>query len=359
MLHAMIMAGGGGTRFWPRSRRDRPKQFLTLTGERTLLQQAVERVEGLVPPERTWVITAHEHVAETGRQLADRVGWHIVGEPLGRDTAACIALGAALVARVDPDAVLLVTPADHVIEPAQRFRQAVQVAVQLVAEHPGALVTFGVPPTFPATGYGYIERGAEVPGRQGLHVFRVQSFREKPDAETAERLLATGRYYWNSGLFVWRAATILRELRDQQPALATAIERIADAWGDADRDEVFRREYEPLAKLSIDYAVLEHAAEALVIQAPFSWDDVGSWLALERLHPQDADHNTVLAQHEGVATERCVIVGDGGHLIATVGVRDLLIVQDGAAILVAHRDCEGDVKKLVEQLRQRGREDYL
>lgn len=359
MLHAMIMAGGGGTRFWPRSRRGRPKQFLSLTGEYTLLQQAVERVEGLAPPERTWVITAHEHVAETHRQLAGRDGLHVVGEPLGRDTAACIALGAALVARQDADAVLLVTPADHVIEPAPLFRQAAQVAAQLVVEHPGALVTFGVPPTFPATGYGYVERGPEVPGRQGLHVCHVSSFREKPDAETAERLLATGRYYWNSGLFVWRADTILRELRDQQPKLAEAVGRIADAWDRPDRDEIFRREYEPLPKLSIDYAVLEHAKEALVIQAPFAWDDVGSWLALERLHPQDADHNTVLARHEGVATERCVIVGDNEHLIATVGVRDLLIVQDGTAILVAHRDSEGDVKKLVERLQQRGGGEYL
>jgi mannose-1-phosphate guanylyltransferase len=359
MLHAMIMAGGGGTRFWPRSRQQRPKQFLTLTGDRSLLQMALDRVEAQVPPERSWVVTAAAYAEETARQLRGLPADHIVGEPCGRDTAACIALGAALVAREDPDAVLIVTPADHVIEPVQEFRRAAHAAEQLAGEHPGALITFGITPTYPATGYGYIQRGPEVAGRQGVSVYRVQRFREKPDEETAEGYVASGRYFWNAGIFVWRAEAILAELRRQRPELHAAVLRVVDAWPTAERERVLRREYEGLEKISIDYAVMEHAREVLVVQAPYRWDDVGSWLALERMHPQDADGNTVLAAHAGLHTRDCVIAADEGHLIATLGVDNLLIVQDGNATLVADKREEGTVKQLVELLKKKGLEKYL
>src|SRR5437588_4125578 len=177
MLHALIMAGGGGTRFWPRSRQKRPKQFLALTGEQTLLQLALERIEAPVPPERTWIITAEAHRAETARQLPRLPADRVIGEPCGRDTAACIGLGAALIARHDPSAVMLVMPADHVIEPVQEFRRAAHVAEKMAEEHPSALITFGIPPTHPATGYGYIHRGPELAHRQAVPVYRVQEFR--------------------------------------------------------------------------------------------------------------------------------------------------------------------------------------
>ena len=358
MLHALIMAGGGGTRFWPRSRQAKPKQFLALAGEQTLLQQAVERVEALAAG-RTWVITGAAHVDETARQLPQLGRDRIVGEPVGRDTAACIGLGAALVARADPDAVMAVTPADHVIEPAQEFRRAALVAEQMVNEHPDALVTFGIAPTFAATGYGYIERGPEVARRQGVGVFAVQSFREKPSEEVAAEFLASGRHFWNAGIFFWKAATILQALRASRPALAEAVERAAGAWDTPARDARLRQEYEALEKISIDFAVLEHYARVLMVQAPFRWDDVGSWLALERMHPQDADGNTVLARHLGVQTRGCVVVGDSDKLIGTVGVDNLLIVQDGDCILVADRRNEASIRKLVEELKRRGLEDYL
>jgi mannose-1-phosphate guanylyltransferase len=359
MLHALIMAGGGGTRFWPRSRQKRPKQFLKLGGGQTLLQQALDRTLGPVAPANAWVITAAAHREEVARQLPDLPPGHIVGEPCGRDTAACIATGAALIAAEDPQATMLVTPADHVIQPAQEFRRAVYVAAQVAEEHPAALVTFGITPTYPATGYGYIHRGAEVARRQGVVVYRVHAFREKPNADLAERFVASGEYYWNSGIFVWKAATILAALLQRQPALADAARRIAESWGKSGQEQVLAREYQPLPRISIDYAVLEHAPEVLAVQAPFGWDDVGSWLALERLHPQDARGNTVLARHCGLETNRCLIVADADRLVATVGVSNLLIVQDGDAILVADRRQEGAVKKLVETLRERGLEGYL
>jgi mannose-1-phosphate guanylyltransferase len=359
MLHAVIMAGGGGTRFWPRSRQQRPKQFLALTGERSLLQQALDRIEASVPPERVWVITGASYQEETSRQLPALPLNQIVGEPLGRDTAACIGLGAALIARRDPGAVMIVMPADHVIEPVQVFQRAVHVAEQMAEEHPNALITFGVAPTFPATGYGYVHRGRELGRRQGVGIYQVQAFREKPDPETAERFVTSGEYYWNSGIFVWKAQTILNGLRENQPKLHDAVQRIAQAWDTPDRDAVLGREYEGLERISIDYAVMEKAKEVLVVQAPFGWDDVGSWLALERMHPQDAHNNTVLARHVGLQTRNCVIAADEGHLVATIGVEDLLIIQDGNATLIAHRRDEGTVKQIVELLKKQGMEQHL
>jgi mannose-1-phosphate guanylyltransferase len=359
MLHAMIMAGGGGTRFWPRSRDRRPKQFLTLAGDRTLLQQAMDRAEALLPPANAWVITGEKYRDETVRQLPDLPPAHVVGEPCGRDTAACVALGAALIAREDPEAVILVTPADHVIEPVQEFRRAAQAAAHLALEHPRALITFGIVPTFPSTAYGYIHRGPEVPGRQGISAFRVQAFKEKPLAGPAEQYVASGQYFWNAGIFVWRAAAVLGELHRQQPAIAAAAERIAAAWGSARQDEVLRKEYEGLPRKSIDYAVMEHAPEVLVVQAPYRWDDVGSWLALERMQAQDADSNTVRGTHVGLRTRNCIVVGDPGELIATAGVENLIIIRDGDATLVADCRDENAVKNLVELLKLKGMGQFL
>jgi mannose-1-phosphate guanylyltransferase len=358
MLHALVMAGGGGTRFWPRSRHRKPKQFLAMGGERTLLQLAVDRLEGPVACERVWIITGAAHVAETAGQLPQISPERIVGEPVGRDTAACIGLGAALVRLTDPDAVMVVTPADHIIEPTAEFHRAVHAAALLVQEHPNALVTFGIPPTFPATGYGYIHRGQSLGSRQGVEVFQVQSFVEKPAFDLAQRYLQGGQHYWNGGIFVWRANAILDQLRQRKPRLHEAVVRVADAWNTPRRQEILHAEYEALEKVSIDYAVMQEAPEVLVVQTPFRWDDVGSWLALERMNPQDAHGNTILARHCGIATSRCVVVADAGHLVGTVGVQDLLIIQDGDATLVAHRGHEADIKTLVERLKQLGLGNY-
>ena len=360
MLHAMIMAGGGGTRFWPRSRQARPKQFLAVSGERTLLQLAFDRLEAcLVPPERSWIITGKDYISETLRQVPSLLPDHAVGEPTGRDTAPCVGLGAALIACDDPDAVMLVTPADHIIEPVQEFRRAVHVAEQMANEHPRAIITFGIAPTFPSEGYGYIEQGQQLAQRQGVSVFRVAKFEEKPKRPVAEKYVASGRHAWNSGIFVWKAATVLGALKQHQPELYDGVQRIAEAWATPRRQEVLDREFPKLTKISIDFAVMEKHEEVLVVQAPFRWDDVGSWLAVERLHPQDGRGNTVLSEHHGVDTTNCVVVGESGKMIATLGVEDLLIIQDGDSTLVVHRSREADVKKIVEGLRQQRQEKYL
>lgn len=359
MLHTLIMAGGGGTRFWPRSRQHRPKQFLQLAGDGTLLQQALERIEALVDARSTWIITGERYGDEVARQVPRLIAGQIVGEPVGRDTAACIALGAALIARQDPKGTMLVMPADHLIEPAQEFRRAVQAAQSLCDDHPRSLITFGIRPTFPATGYGYIHGGQLIGQRQGVDVYRAVGFREKPALDLAEQMLATGEYFWNSGIFLWRAETILDALKANCPPLHAAAQRMAQAFGTPSWPEVLTREYQALERISIDYAVMEKATDVLIVEAPFAWDDIGSWLALERLYPQDADGNTVMARHCGLATKNCLVVGDDDKLIATIGVDNLLIVQDGDAILVADRRDEGAVKQLVELMRKQALEKYL
>lgn len=363
MLHAMIMAGGGGTRFWPRSRQARPKQFLAFSGERTLLQGTVDRIAAQIPPERTWVLTSAQHRAEAVEQLKGQVPEaQVIGEPVGRDTAACIGLGAALVARMEPDATIMVMPADHLIEPEQEFRRAVHAAEQFANDHPDKLLTFGIKPTFPSTGYGYIRRGEQAGTRQQVPVSRVLEFKEKPEPTIAEEFVASGEYFWNSGIFVWKPAAILGELVARKPELHAAVMRIAAAWGSPRGPDVFRAEYEKAEKISIDFAVMQDAAKAekvLVIHAPYQWDDVGSWLALERHNPQDVSGNTIQGLHAGVNTRNCVIVSDPNHLIGTLGVNDLVIIQNGNATLITTRKGEADVKKLVDQIKAAGLGRFL
>ncbi len=361
MLHAMIMAGGGGTRFWPRSRTKRPKQFLSFSGDRTLLQGTVDRVAAQIPPERTWIVTGEAYVAETCKQLPELPSTNVIGEPEGRDTAPCVGLGAAIIGKVDPNATIAVMPADHVIEPVQEFRRALHAAEQFVTDSPDKLITFGIRPTFPSTGYGYIQRGEDAGSRQNVSAANVVKFAEKPNAEAAEQFIASGEYDWNSGIFVWKPHAILNELRIRKPELHATVLRIAETWGTPAWASVFRTHYKSAEKISIDKAVMELAGKegkVLVLAAPYTWDDVGSWLALERRNPQDADHNTVQANHCGIETQRCVIVGDADRLIATYGVRDLLIVQDGNAVLVADRRFEDKVKEIVNKLKETGREEY-
>jgi mannose-1-phosphate guanylyltransferase len=359
----MIMAGGGGTRFWPRSRQVRPKQFLAFSGDRTLLQGTVDRIAAQVPPERRWVLTSAQHQAEAIEQLKGLVpAEQVIGEPMGRDTAACVGLGAALIAKADRDATIMVMPADHLIEPEQEFRRAVHAAEQFATDFPDSLLTFGIEPTFPAVGYGYIHRGERSGTRQNVPISRVKEFKEKPKLQDAEKFVTSGEYFWNSGIFVWKPAAILGQLERRKPALMATVNRIVAAAGTTQWTEVFRTEYEKAEKISIDYAVMQDAAKegkVLVIHAPYKWDDVGSWLALERHNPQDANNNTVQALHCGVNTKDCVIVSDPEHLIGTLGVENLVIVQCGNATLVTTRKGEGDVKELIERIKASGLGRFL
>lgn len=362
MLHVMVMAGGGGTRFWPRSRNARPKQFLSFAGERSLLQSTVDRVAPVVPPERTWVITGKDYVDETAAQLPELPRGHIVGEPFRRDTAPCVGLGAALIAAEDPDATVAVLPADHIIEPEREFQRALHAAEQFANEYPECLFTFGIRPTFASEGYGYIRRGAAVGERSGVPLLTAAEFVEKPKGGAAERLFTSGVYDWNSGIFVWKAKTILSQLKANRPDIHDACARIAAAWKTPIGAEVFVREFEAVNGTSIDFAVMQDAGRAglvRVLGAPFRWDDVGSWLALERHNPQDAAANTVQGQGVLIDSTGCVVAADPGHLVAVVGVSDLIVIQSGNATLVIRKQDESRVKEIVEALKAGKRGEFL
>lgn len=357
MLHAIIMAGGSGTRFWPASRNATPKQLLKLVGDSTMLRQTFDRLGDLVPIERRMVVTNKRLVSATREQLPELSADAVVGEPCKRDTAACIGLAALLVSRKDTEATMLVMPADHVIKPAERFQETVRQAIGLLEESPSRIVTFGIRPTYAAEIFGYILRGEPLPSKASA--FKVRQFKEKPDAATAKKYVDSGEYYWNSGIFVWRAETIVDSLRQRQPKMLSHLEKIVNAWDSESRDEVFEREFGEIQPISIDYAVMEHASDVCVIEAPFGWDDVGGWQALARLSPSDEHNNTVIGRHLGLETNDSIIRGSDEHLIVTLGVKDVIVVHTANATLVADKHREEHIRKIVKRLEELGWEEYL
>jgi mannose-1-phosphate guanylyltransferase len=360
MLHAIVMAGGSGTRFWPASRAALPKQLLALAGPRTLLQDTVSRLAGLVPPERTLVVTSARLLDAARAQLPGLPAAAFVGEPCKRDTAPCIGLAALLVARHDPDAVLAVMPSDHVIAPIDSFQAALRQAAALVATAPRRLVTFGIRPTYPAESFGYIEQGAALataPGDAAAHA--VARFKEKPPASVAAEYLAAGTFLWNAGIFVWRADTITAALAERQPECLTRLRRIVAAWDGPRRDEVFAAEFAEIRGISIDYAVLEHATDVAVIEAPFAWDDLGGWSAVARQRGADDLGNTVVGRHLGVETHGTIVHAADGHLVVTLGLADMLVVHTPDATLVADRSHEEAVRKVVAELERRNWHEFL
>lgn len=363
MLHAVIMAGGSGTRFWPASRSLRPKQLLALTGQQTMLQSTVTRLDGLMPPERIWIATGKTLADPIAEQLPNVPRANILVEPCKRDTAACIGLAALALLQKDPEAVMAVMPSDHVIAEPGSFQQALLAANELVRERPERFVTFGIKPTYPAESFGYIERGEALenqwPASQGLNLFRVAKFREKPAATVAQEYVDSGRFYWNSGIFVWSARTILASLHHHQPELARRLQTIQAAWDKPHFDAVLDREFSAIRGISIDYAVMEHARDVVVIEAPFSWDDVGSWQAIARLEAADADGNTVRAKHLGINTTGTIVRSDDDHLIVTLGLKDCIVVRTKDATLVARKQDEESIRQVVKALEEKGWREYL
>ena len=362
MLHAVIMAGGAGTRFWPESRRLRPKQLLGMLGQRSMIQSAVDRLGDLVPLGRVFVATTGILAEQIARQLPELPASAILVEPCKRDTGPCIALAAIRILRDDPEAIMAVMPSDHVIGPEEGFQDAIRLASALVEEDPKRMVTFGIRPTYAAESFGYVERGEPLGSRVVGNaeyppgVFEVKKFHEKPKAEVAERYLETGGFYWNSGIFVWKARTILEAIYEHQPKMRGHLERIAAAFDGPDYEGVLAREFALIEPISIDLGVMEFVSDVVVIEAPFDWDDVGSWRALERLHASDADGNVVdAARYLGIGTSGSIIrAGDEKHVVVTVGVKDLIIIVTPDATLVADKNNEESIRQVTKELERRG-----
>ncbi|MDX1945513.1 MAG: mannose-1-phosphate guanylyltransferase [Pirellulaceae bacterium] len=365
MLHAVVMAGGSGTRFWPLSRNARPKQLLDLAGGRTMIQATFDRLGSLVPAERQWVITNRALVEPIAEQLPQLARERIVGEPCKRDTAPAVGLSALLALHEDPDATLVVMPADHLIEPSDAFQRAIAQAVALVDAAPERIVTFGIAPHFAAESFGYIERGAAVSaaenatGATAAPTFAVQRFREKPARSVAEEYLAAGTFYWNSGIFVWRAATILSALARFEPQMHAHLQAIGRSLGTPVLGETLDREFTAIRGKSIDFAVMEHYQPVVMIEAPFSWDDVGSWQSLARSLGQDEQKNTAVGKHLGIRTTGSIIRTTAEHLVVTLGLADCVVVHTPDATLVASKHEEEAIREVVKALEARGWREFL
>lgn len=355
---ALIMAGGRGERFWPRSRKNMPKQFLSLTGDgKTMIQLTVERILPLVAMEDIYISTNLAYKPLVMEQLPGIPEENIICEPVSRNTAPCIGLGAVHIARKEEDAVMLVLPSDHLVKYNSMFISTLQDACAIAADK-GNLVTLGITPDYPETGYGYIkfipqERDPAI-GRG----FAVDTFVEKPSLEVAKEYLATEQYLWNSGMFIWKVSSILDNFKQHMPDIYAGLVRIQNAIGTEAEAEVLAAEFDAFISESIDYGIMEKAQDIYVIPGTFGWDDVGSWLAIERINKTNEFGNVVKGNVVTVNTRNTIIEGSE-KLIATVGVEDTVIVDTEDALLVCNKENAGEIKKVLENLRICNRTEYL
>ena len=345
--YAVIMAGGGGERFWPVSTPERPKQFVDIFEGKPLIRHAFDRLRGLIPPERTLVVTASRLVPQTRRALPEVPAANIIGEPCRRDTAAAVAVACGLVFRLGgPDAVGCILTADQLMKPEKAFRETLRDAIRAAAKF-DSIVTMGIVPDHPATGYGYIECGAAVDAGTKTKVFAAKRFVEKPDEATARRYLKTGRFRWNAGMFVWRARVMAAAFAAAAPEFSGLIESVAAAKS---VPALLRRAYPSLKAISVDFAVMEKAKNILVAESRFVWDDVGSWQAIPNHFPADADGNVCLGKTALLDARDSIVVSSGDHLTAVVGLSGVIVVHTPGATLVCPRERAQDVKKLVRGL---------
>jgi mannose-1-phosphate guanylyltransferase len=360
MEYAVIMAGGRGTRLWPFSRNDKPKQLLQFVRGRSLLQLSYERLRDMLPPERIFVCTSAAQRNAVLANLPELPRDNVLGEPEGRDTANAVGFPAVVLKKRDPDAVMAVVTADHVIEPIDQFQKAIRQAFAVVAEQPKALVTFGLVPTHGHTGLGYIHRGDALKLKTGATgAYKVQSFKEKPDKATADRYVESGRYYWNSGMFVWRCDTVLEELAIHLPEAHRGLVKIGEAWGTPRAQQVIDQVYPTLTKKSIDYAVMEPASQGkgkatvVVVEMHVSWLDVGSWPALAETLPTDENDNSVDSKVAVLVDSfnNIVISHDPDHLMALVGVSDMIVVHTPDVTMVCPKSEAQKVKQLVDRVK--------
>jgi mannose-1-phosphate guanylyltransferase len=357
--YAVIMAGGGGTRLWPISRRKHPKHILPLLGKRTLFQSALDRLEGFIPAERILVVTAADQAEELKRQAPRLSLANFLIEPQPRGTASAIGLAAAVLKKHDPKATMLVLTSDHYIRNTDLFHLVMKVAIQVARQN--YLVTLGITPTFPATGYGYIRQDAALPEKFDYPVYRVAQFTEKPDEIKARAMLASGDHSWNSGMFIWRADRILDEFALQMPDLKAALDRISTAWDTPQQSEVLGLEWPRLKMETIDYGIMEKAADVAVLPASgLEWSDVGSWDSLfDVLTPNEEGNVVVNSDHMLLETHDSLIYSTGKKLVVTIGLDDLIIVDSNDALLVCRRDQAQQVRQVIENLKKNQQEEYL
>lgn len=351
-----IMAGGGGTRFWPKSRQTCPKQFLAIVGEQPMITQTVNRLETSCETERIFIITNEKQADGTKSLVPQLPSNNIIAEPVGRNTAPCVGIAAAYAKKKsNANPVVGIFSADHVISPDEEFNRTISCAAKL-AEEDGAIVTIGIKPSFPATGYGYIEHGDKIP-EASPDAFQVKRFTEKPDASTAESFLKDGGYSWNAGIFFFKADTVLAELEKEQPEIFSRVQEFSQSIGTDKEIEALEKAYTQMPAISFDYAVMESAKNVKVVQASFNWDDVGSWAAVDRHFEKDPGENIFKGDVLSIDTKNVTV--DNKRTVALIGVSDLIVVDTDDAILICDKNRAEDVKKIVEELKKNNRKELL
>lgn len=356
-ITCVLMAGGKGERFWPKSRTNLPKQFLNISGNKSMIQQSITRLEKLVDISQIFVVTNGLYAELIKAQIPHLPHENIIIEPVGRNTAPCIGLASIIIEERFPDSTMIVLPSDHIIENEEGFIKILQAGVE-VAQDRKSLVTLGIKPVYPETGYGYIESTDQKQVVNALDVYRVNKFVEKPDQSTAEAYLRAGNYYWNSGIFVWKTEVIRRYIQRLMPEMHDILETMRAAFGSVNRDEIISKEFTKMPDQSIDYGIMEKVDNIYVIPCIFGWDDVGSWTALERINELDENGNVIKGNILNLDTKRCIIESNG-KLIATLGIEDLIIVDTEDVTLICSKDKAQEVKLLLKELRMQKLEQYL
>lgn len=355
--YAIIMAGGSGTRFWPRSRTDRPKQLLDITGsaEGGLLKKTIALIKPVIPIGRIKIVTTLAQADAVKRIVTEIADENIISEPFGKNTAPAIGISAIYVERDDPDAVMVVLPADHYIEDHERFRQTVMAGVHKASQG-DYIVTIGIPPRGPETGYGYIETGKLID--ENSRIYSVKSFHEKPDINKAKGFIEQGTFFWNSGIFIAKASTMLREIAEYLPHNYKWLMEIRSSLGKDEELEVIREAYKEMEAISIDYGVIEKSKRVLMAEGNFGWDDVGSWPSAAQYWPVDNDNNACIGEIINLDSSKCIIHSPKKP-VALLGVEDLVIVEEDDVLLVCKKDRSQDVRKLVELLKSKGYDHIL
>lgn len=352
-LHAVILAGGSGTRLWPLSTPQLPKQFLPLPGGRSMIQETLARTASLIPPERSWVVTGHKMATLVREHLPQLPAEHLLAEPMGRSSGPAIAWAAAAIAKTDPHGIMAAFSADAVITHVETLLQTLHLAYTLAEE--GRLVTIGIKPTAPETGYGYIRFGTQAGEGHGHQAFYAEKFVEKPDLITAQAYLRDGHYVWNAGIFIWRVETILAEFRQHLPDIARKIDIIVQASGTPDEQTIIDELWPGLQSISIDYGILEKTHNLVVIPADLGWNDVGNWEQYGSLFPSDAQGVRSIGHHQSLGSQNLIVYNNTKRQVYTIGLEDVVVVEMDDITVICHKAHVQRVKELAEQQnKQRG-----
>jgi mannose-1-phosphate guanylyltransferase len=348
VIYSVIMAGGKGERFWPLSRSDCPKQLLRITSDKTMLEETIERMEGFIPLDQVRIVTGNDIKENIAELIPDIKVEHIYTEPFGRNTCLAIGLSAAMLHKEDPDGLMVVLSSDHLIKPKDALLDILRVATGICNDHDW-LITLGITPTRPEIGYGYIELGDHFDTIDGVSVYKVAEFNEKPTRVVAQQYYYDRKHLWNSGMFIWSVKSILKAINKHKPELGEALKKYTDSIGTPEEEEIKKELYINAENVSIDVAILEQANNVLSLKADLTWDDVGSWLALDRIRERDSESNILVGNVVNLGAFESIIYNDSDGMIATLGVSDLIIVKTDNIVMVAHKTRVNEIKSLLSK----------